>query len=93
MYYSPIGPAKEINRAVGRLTGYARESVERYWKQLQADPGEMLLCRNSNDRLLNSGIDNVKPTMLTKEFAAVENGTIVQVRYRCSLSVYGISTS
>ena len=42
MSYSPIGPAKEITRAVGRIRNYAEESVQRYWTQLRADPGKML---------------------------------------------------
>ncbi|KAK5681306.1 hypothetical protein LTS10_007068 [Elasticomyces elasticus] len=54
----PFGPAVEIKKAVGRMMGYTEESVERYWKQLKADP------------------ENVKPTLLMKEYAAVENGTL-----------------
>ncbi|KAK3637992.1 hypothetical protein LTR56_013392 [Elasticomyces elasticus] len=54
----PFGPAVEIKKAVGRMIGYTEESVERYWKQLKADP------------------ENVKPTLLMKEYAAVENGTL-----------------
>ena len=60
----PAGPAKEINQAVGRLMGYAEESVQRYWHQLRADP------------------DNAKPTMLTKEFASVEDGTMPESQLR-----------
>ena len=41
MYYSPVGPAREINRAIGRLRQYSKDSVQRYWTQLRADPGKM----------------------------------------------------
>ena len=58
MRYVPFGPAREINRAIIRLRGYAEESVQRYWRQLRADP------------------ENVKPTILTKEYAAAEDGTM-----------------
>ncbi|KAK0342075.1 hypothetical protein LTR02_017978 [Friedmanniomyces endolithicus] len=54
----PFGPSKEIMRSIFRTRAYADESIQRYWKQLQADP------------------DNVKTTLLTKEYAEVENGTI-----------------
>ncbi|KAK5713702.1 hypothetical protein LTR17_017545 [Elasticomyces elasticus] len=47
-----------IKKAVARMMRYTEESVERYWKQLKADP------------------ENVKPTLLMKEYAAVENGTL-----------------
>ena len=36
--YFPVGPAKEIPRAVARLNGYAEESIQRYWKGLETEP-------------------------------------------------------
>ena len=36
--YFPVGPAKEITRALARLNEYAEESVQRYWKGLESDP-------------------------------------------------------
>ena len=62
--YFPVGPAKEVPRAVGRLNGYAEESIQRYWKGLETDP------------------DNVKPTLLSEEYSAVETGTISAAQLR-----------
>ena len=56
----PYGPTKELYGVVQRLQSYADQSIERYWKQLQADP------------------ENVKPTLLTKEYAGVEEGWITK---------------
>ena len=36
--YLPVGPAKEIPRALARLNEYAEESIQRYWKGLETDP-------------------------------------------------------
>ena len=60
----PFGPAKDIAGAVSRTWGYAEESIQRYWKQLQNDP------------------DNTKPTLLTKEFAAADEGQITAGQIR-----------
>ena len=38
MAYAPFGGAKELSRSVDRLLGYAEESLERYWRQLRAEP-------------------------------------------------------
>lgn len=58
----PIKPAKELFEVFHRMNGYATQSMDRYYKQLKADP------------------ENVKPTLLTKEYAAFENGTITQAQ-------------
>lgn len=60
----PFGPGRSINLVITRLSGYAEESVQRYWRQLRADP------------------DNTKPTMLTKEYAGFEDGTISTAQIR-----------
>lgn len=54
----PFGPAKEIYAIVQRMNSYAEESIQRYHRQLAADP------------------DNVKPTLLTKEYGLVETGEL-----------------
>ena len=59
MRYCPIGPAKEINRVVARLGNYAEQSLERYWKQLQADP------ENTKPTLLTNAYAGVENGTIT----------------------------
>jgi hypothetical protein len=54
----PYGPSKQIFQITSRIRSYSSESIDRYWRQLRAEP------------------DNVKPTLLTKEYALAENGEI-----------------
>lgn len=60
----------EMNLIFGRLSGYAEESIERYWRQLRADPG------------------NAKPTLLTKEYARIEDGTMTAAQLRRDATGY-----
>lgn len=54
----PFGPAKEIYAIVQRMNRYAEDSIQRYHRQLAADP------------------EDVKPTLLTKEYGLVETGEL-----------------
>ena len=62
--YFPVSSAKEIPRAVLRLNKYAEDSIQRYWKGLEAEP------------------NNVKPSLLSEEYACVQNGTISVAQLR-----------